>query len=164
LDKVATKRPIDPIARFMQEHDVTMGHLAALNRAAKELRERGVSAGLYRRLTSAVAFLDEEVVVHNGREEQALFPVLERYVEGPTHMMRKEHRVMRLELRRLRRCVNRMQRSPGEPSDTGEISERTQSVVQLFVNHIHKENQILFPLVRKFLTKDALREIARRLV
>jgi iron-sulfur cluster repair protein YtfE (RIC family) len=31
------------------------------------------------------------------------------------------------------------------------------------VNHIHKENHILFPLVQKFLTKDALREIARRM-
>jgi hemerythrin-like domain-containing protein len=161
---MATKRPIDPIARFMQEHDVTMGHLAALNKAAREMREHGYTPGLYRRLTSALAFLDEEVVVHNGREEQALFPVLERYVEGPTHMMRKEHRVMRSELRRLRLCVNRMQRSPGDPAHPGEISECTQRVVQLFVNHIHKENQILFPLVRKFLTKDALREIARRLV
>ena len=38
------------------------------------------------------------------------------------------------------------------------------AVVQLFVNHIHKENHILFPLVQKFLTKDALREVARRMV
>jgi hemerythrin-like domain-containing protein len=36
--------------------------------------------------------------------------------------------------------------------------------VQIFVNHIHKENHILFPLVQKFLTKDALREVARRMV
>jgi hemerythrin-like domain-containing protein len=37
-------------------------------------------------------------------------------------------------------------------------------MVQLLVNHIHKENYILFPLVQKFLTRDALREVARRMV
>jgi iron-sulfur cluster repair protein YtfE (RIC family) len=45
-----------------------------------------------------------------------------------------------------------------------ELEEVSKVVVQLFVNHIHKENHILFPLVQKFLTKDALREIARRMV
>jgi hemerythrin-like domain-containing protein len=158
------KRSIDPIARFMQEHDVAMGHLAALNKAAKECRVNGYSPDLVRRLSAAVGFLKEEVAVHNGREEQALFPVLERYVEGPTQMMRREHRAMRSELRRLQQTVKRVQHAPRVDANMEELCVRSQTVVQLFVNHIHKENQILFPLVRKFLTKDALREIARRLV
>jgi hemerythrin-like domain-containing protein len=44
-----------------------------------------------------------------------------------------------------------------------EFAGVSRRVIQIFVNHIHKENHILFPLVQKFLTKDALREVARRL-
>jgi len=29
------------------------------------------------------------------------------------------------------------------------------------VNHIHKENEILFPLVKRFFTKEELRKVAR---
>ena len=52
-------------------------------------------------------------------------------------------------------------------SEVDQLRERlaavARGIVQIMVNHIHKENHILFPLVQKFLTKDALREIARRL-
>jgi hemerythrin-like domain-containing protein len=161
---MGAKRSIDPIARFMQEHDATLMHLAALNKAAKELREAGFAPSSYARLILAVEFLNEEIVVHNKREEAALFPVLERYVEGPTQMMRNEHRAMRAHLRRLQKALSRVRRGIPGPRALIEINARSQNVVQLFVNHIHKENEILFPLVRKFLTKDALREIARRLV
>ncbi len=85
-------RQIDPIARFMQEHDQTLLQLAALNRATRSLAEHGWSEDAFRRATGSVRFLEEEIGTHNSREEEALFPVLEKYVEGPTAMMRAEHR------------------------------------------------------------------------
>ena len=50
-----------------------------------------------------------EVSVHNKREEEALFPVLERYVEGPTQLMRDEHKILRREFRKLRTTVTRLE-------------------------------------------------------
>ena len=44
------------------------------------------------------------------------------------------------------------------------LSGIAQRVIQLFVNHIHKENYVLFPLVQQFLTKEELREIAREML
>jgi hemerythrin-like domain-containing protein len=155
---------IDPIAQFMQEHDRALVQLATLSRATRSIAEDGCSMEALRRVHTALDFIDEEVSVHNRSEEEALFPVLERYVEGPTRIMREEHRVLRREFRRLRRAVGRVEQNRKDRAACEELRNVAQVIVQIFVNHIHKENHILFPLVQKFLTKDALREVARRMV
>lgn len=161
---MAGRPPIDPIARFMQEHDETLMYLAALNRATKALVEHGYTDDAIRKVRTAIGFLAAEVEIHNGHEEEALFPVLERYVEGPTQVMRDEHRVLKRELRKLETAVRRVTAARHGEAALRILRTRAQTVIQQFVNHIHKENNILFPLVQKFLTRDALREIARRLV
>jgi hemerythrin-like domain-containing protein len=159
-----TRSRVDPIAQFMQDHDKLLAHLTDLNKAARSLDEKGLTKEALRRIVSVLEYLEEEVTVHNKSEEDALFPVLERYVEGPTKVMRDDHRHLRKEFNRLRRTVARIQHNRADGRTARDLSASSKTMVQLFVNHIHKENYILFPLVRKFLTKDALREIARRMV
>lgn len=154
---------IDPIARFMQEHDHALDQLASLSKAARTIEEEGLTPDAQRRIAKAMSFIDEEVTVHNRSEEDALFPVLERYVEGPTQNMREDHRILEREFVRLRKA-ERALRKKKDGKAAEEFAEVSRHVIQIFVNHIHKENYILFPLVQKFLTKDALREVARRLV
>lgn len=161
---MAMKRRIDPIAQFMQEHDRALVQLSSLNKATRAIAADGFSMDSYRRILSALEFMEEEVSVHNKSEEEALFPVLERYVEGPTRLMRDDHKILKNEFRKLRRAVDRLQRRRQDRAAAVALAVISQGVVQLFVNHIHKENHILFPLVQKFLTKDALREVARRMV
>ncbi len=148
----------------MQDHDMLLVHLTSLNKAARSLDERGVTTDALHRIEAVLEYLEEEVTVHNRSEEVALFPVLERYVEGPTKVMRDDHKHLRQEFNRLRRRVARIRRNKEDGQSARDLSASSKTMVQLFVNHIHKENYILFPLVRKFLTKDALREIARRMV
>ncbi len=155
---------IDPIARFMQEHDHALEQLASLSRATRTIEEEGLTPDAQRRITKAMTFIDEEVTVHNRSEEDALFPVLERYVEGPTQNMREDHRILEREFVRLRKAERALRKEKKGGKAAREFAEVSRHVIQIFVNHIHKENYILFPLVQKFLTKDALREVARRLV
>jgi hemerythrin-like domain-containing protein len=161
---MAVKREIDPIARFMLDHDRALVQLASLNRASSAIAEEGFTEENFRKVEGALSFIREEVSVHNASEEEALFPVLERYVEGPTRLMRKDHRALKKEFLKLQKAVSRVSRNRKNSKAAGELAEISRAVVQAFVNHIHKENYILFPLVRKFLTKDALREVARRMV
>jgi iron-sulfur cluster repair protein YtfE (RIC family) len=148
----------------MQEHDVTLMHLSALNRSTRALVEQGYNEEAAAKMRAALGFLTDEVEVHNAHEEEALFPVLERYVEGPTQVMRDEHRMLKRELRKLKAAVAKVSHTRPTASALQTVRTRAQVVIQKFVNHIHNENNILFPLVQKFLTRDALREIARRLV
>jgi hemerythrin-like domain-containing protein len=155
---------IDPIAQFMQDHDEALVHLSALNKTSTAIAENGFTEDAFIRLRRAAGYLEEEVSVHNKREEEALFPVLERYVEGPTRLMRDDHKQLSREVRRLRRAMKRVNEHRSSKAAARDLSSVSKNIVQLMVNHIHKENHILFPLVQKFLTKDALREIARRMV
>jgi len=155
---------IDPIAQFMKEHDEALVQLSSLNKNSRAIAENGFTEDAFHRLLRAVEFVEEEVGIHNSREEEALFPVLERYVEGPTRLMREDHKVLAKEFRRLRRAVDRVTGNKSSKAAARELAGVSQRIVQRMVNHIHKENHILFPLVQKFLTKDALREVARRMV
>jgi hemerythrin-like domain-containing protein len=158
-------RPIiDPIAQLMLDHDELLVNLASLRRATRSLEANGFNPEVFQKVQASLAFIEDEVSVHNQSEEEALFPVLERYVEGPTRVMREEHKVLKSAFQRLRRAVSRLERRPPSKTAARDLSEVSQSLVQLFVNHIHKENQILFPLVQRFLTKEALREVARRMI
>jgi len=158
------RQHIDPIAQFMQEHDEALVQLSSLNKATRSIVENGFTADAYHRILSALSFIGDEVSIHNRHEEEALFPVLERYVEGPTKIMREDHKVLKKDYLRLRRALRRVSQNRRSKRAATELSAVVNGLVQLFVNHIHKENYILFPLVQKFLTRDALREVARRMV
>lgn len=161
---MVVRRHIDPIAQFMQEHDEALVQLASLNKASRSIADTGFSQDAFRRILLALAFIEEEVSVHNRSEEEALFPVLEKYVEGPTQLMRDDHKVLKKSFRRFSAAVNRLDAHRTSKSAARDLLQISKDMVQLFVNHIHKENHILFPLVQKFLTKDALREVARRMI
>lgn len=148
----------------MQEHDEALLKLAMLNKATHSIAENGFSEDAYAKVLLALEFINEEVSVHNKSEEDALFPVLERYVEGPTQLMRQDHKILKKEFGRLRSAVSRVAKTRTDTKAANDLYLTAKRIVQLFVNHIHKENHILFPLVQKFLTKDALREVARRMV
>jgi len=148
----------------MQEHDKALVQLSTLSKATRALAEQGFSVESYRKILMAMEFIDDEVSVHNRREEEALFPVLERYVEGPTRLMRDDHKILKKEFARLRKAVTRLAKDKKSEQAATTLAEVSRTMIQIFVNHIHKENHILFPLVQKFLTKDALREVARRMV
>ena len=158
------KRNIDPIAQFMQEHDEALLKLSMLNKATRAIADHGYSDDAYSKILLALEFIDDEVSVHNKSEEEALFPVLERYVEGPTQLMRQDHKILKKEFVHLRKAVVKVGKRKNDKKAGKELYDIAKHIVQLFVNHIHKENHILFPLVQKFLTRDALREVARRMV
>jgi iron-sulfur cluster repair protein YtfE (RIC family) len=155
---------MDPIARFMQEHDVALEQLASLSRATRAVEDHGLTPDADRRIALALEFIEDEVSVHNEREEDALFPVLERYVEGPTKLLREDHRTLKKEFVKLRRAADSLKKNGRSKRAASSFVKVSRRVIQIFVNHIHKENHILFPLVQKFLTRDALREVARRLI
>jgi len=158
------KRTLDPIARLMQEHDHALLQLKKLSRAVQAFSSDGYSPKYCREILAALKFIDVEVRVHNRSEEEALFPVIERYVEGPTNNLRDDHKKLQREFTRLARAVKNVRQHRDSFSRIKKLSKVSQSVVHIFVNHIHKENHILFPLVQRFLTREELREIAKRML
>ena len=154
----------DPIARLLQEHNDALIQLKNLNRAVQCIAQDGFSSKHFRTIRAALRFIEEEVSVHNLKEEKALFPVLERYVEGPTRLMRQDHRRLKKAFYRLSGAITRVDVNRDSFAAIRGLRSVTNDVIQMFVNHIHKENYILFPLVQRFLAKEELREIARKMM
>ncbi len=154
----------DPIAQLLQEHNDALLQLKNLNRAVQAFSQDGYSTKQFRAIKAALKFIEEEVSVHNLKEEKALFPVLERYVEGPTKLMKQDHRRLKKGFYRLSEAIHAVNVSRDSFSAIRRLRDVANEVVQSFVNHIHKENYILFPLVQRFLSRDELREIARKMI
>lgn len=154
----------DPIAQLLQEHNDALIQLKNLNRAVQAFSQDGYSTKQFRVIKAALRFIEEEVSVHNLKEEKALFPVLERYVEGPTKLMKQDHRRLKKGFYRLSKAINAVNVSRDSFSAIRKLRDVANEVVQSFVNHIHKENYILFPLVQRFLSREELREIARKMI
>ncbi len=154
----------DPIAVFLKEHDTALIQLRVLKRSAAEIHKKGFSEKTFRQLLKAVEFVDEEVRVHNGKEEKALFPVVERYVDGPTNVLREDHLKMARIYKKLHYSIELLKENHEDKVARQELAEAAEAIVQLMVNHIHKENQILFPLVKRFFTKEELRKVAERML
>lgn len=148
----------------MQEHNNALLQLKHLSKAVRAFSHDGYSSRHFRQINAALRFIEEEVTVHNHKEEAALFPVLERYVQGPTRVMRSDHKVLRRGFTELRIAIRRVEKHRDSFAAIKALSGVSRRVIQLFVNHIHKENYVLFPLVQKFLTKEELREIAKKML
>jgi hemerythrin-like domain-containing protein len=158
------KHPTDPIAQLLREHTDALIHLRQLQRAIKGVREEGYKRIYARQIASAMTFLGQEVRIHNRREEEALFPVLERYVDGPTRVMRADHKKLRRRFADFCAGVAGVERKPDSFSAIRRLSIIARDMNQMFVNHIHKENYILFPLIQRLLPKEELREIAKKMI
>lgn len=153
----------DPIAQLIKEHEHALQELQLLNRTTDELIREGFSDERFRRILSAARYIKEEVSVHNRSEEDALFLALERHVKGPTKTLREEHKELEKANRELEESIQRVKENQYDRVAITNPASADKTVVRIFVNHIHKENDILFPLARKFLSKEELRFIARRI-
>jgi hemerythrin-like domain-containing protein len=153
----------DPIAQLIKEHEQALQKLQLLNRTTDEFIREGYSDERFERILSAARYIKEEVSVHNLSEEELLFPALERHVEGPTKVLRADHRELAAANREFEETIRRVRENHYDRTAITDLVSAAKNVVKIFVNHIHKENDILFPIARKFLSKDELRDIARRI-
>lgn len=154
----------DPIALLMREHEEALTKLHRLKKDAQELKKKGYSEKIFKSLLKAAEYVDEEVRVHNKHEEDALFPIVERYVDGPTSVLREDHAKMSKIYKKLNYSIKALTENHEDKTSRQELCESAEEIVQLMVNHIHKENQILFPMIQRFCTKEEIREIAKKLI
>lgn len=93
---------------------------------------------------------------HHEREEKILFPALEACgVAMPPRVMRREHD----ELRRWKKRLLLAARE--EHPDTESIAEPVGTLAALLRDHIHKENEVLYPMARSVISDAATWEHMR---
>lgn len=154
----------DPIALLMKEHEDALAKLQSLKKAGSEIKKKGYTEKSFTQLLNAVQYVDEEVRHHNKHEEDALFPLVEKYVDGPTSVLRDDHQKMSRIYKKLSYSIKVLQENHDDKTARQELCESVEDIVQLMVNHIHKENYILFPMIQRFCSKEELRDVAKKLL
>ncbi|MBI1944458.1 MAG: hemerythrin domain-containing protein [Deltaproteobacteria bacterium] len=153
--------PNHPVRVWMGEHEILLGFLDQLEQAATDARKS--AAGLEPGSPARVALvklasnlLDAEP--HHQREEQALFPRMEEVgIEGPPHMMRLDHDELRLAKRALSDHVTAA--TPADEAFVERFCQVADFIVQVLRSHIHKENEILYPMALQAIGADGWRAI-----
>jgi regulator of cell morphogenesis and NO signaling len=146
--------------KLREEHQHALRELAALHNTAVALREHGWSEDATARMRKAVTFINNDVRTHNEREEEYLFPELERMLpaSGPTGVMRAEHRALWDALTSLEKELPLLQ-SDADAESLRSICSYAFAVAELLTNHISKEDNILFPMAERMLQPAQLEEL-----
>lgn len=140
---------MDPIEALYAEHEAALRQLERLRVAALRLEEPGALA----ELEGALRFLETEIRAHNQWEEDHLFPKLELFTgpHGPCMVMRSEHRQLWDLYDQVGPVLAAVKEGRASEAERAQLSRVAAAIVDLLVQHIAKENQILFPMAQQML-------------
>ena len=154
---------MNPTLELISEHNAVLVALQILEEVEGALAAGREEAALHlaQLLDFFKGFVDR---CHHGKEEDVLFPELERRgvmrEGGPIGVMLAEHEAGRVHIRVMSEGLERLQ--GGDPRATDEIHEHGRAYRDLLRAHINKENRILFPLADKLVPEDTAAQIVQR--
>jgi hemerythrin-like domain-containing protein len=152
-----------PTQELIAEHDAVLLALRVLER---------VEAGLAGEASRATEDLDQLLgffrgfvdACHHAKEEEVLFPELERRgvgrERGPIGVMLTEHARGRELVRGMAEGLERLR--SGESGAAAAIANGAQQYRALLEAHIFKENNVLFPMADRLVPDEAAATIAAR--
>lgn len=98
---------------------------------------------------------------HHGKEEDLLFPEMERSgisrERGPIGVMLMEHDQGRTYVRGMAEEAYGFEK--GDPSAAAEFAKNARDYIALLIQHINKENNILFPMGDRAVSKEKQDEL-----
>ncbi len=145
-----------------EDHDIILEALNLLDKAVSLVEQGKLDASIVGRLLEFLSrFAD---AYHHGKEELLLFPRLEKQGVplhgGPIGVMVCEHGMGRYMLRNARIAVERV--SMGNRDAIGDLKYYANAYRDLLVQHIDKENNVLFPMARQVIGEGELIEEAEK--
>ncbi len=169
-DPSEVNTPLDILKR---EHDRVLENLGLLRGASLCLKLGTLTSGSAIRekgtehLSKVLDFFDKDVGLHFRREEEVLFPALEKHLgveKSPTRLLLEEHGKVWRWYTRLKEKLVELQGEGSEYSAAvpAEVQDISSHIEHLLREHIKKENESLLPLAIGLLGEDELEEIAKR--
>jgi hemerythrin-like domain-containing protein len=150
------------IRTLVSEHEHGLVQLGFLDDATQRMVERGFSEEDLGMIKKSVEFISKEIREHNENEEKNLFPLMENHLtqNGPTYIMRSEHRILWGKMDLLMNYVNSVESDKMNKSNFIKLRENALEIINLLKGHINKENSVLFPMAERVLSKSELKSLA----
>lgn len=152
-----------PVHTFMQEHEVILANLKELGDLIKRLKSLNSfeSMGQDLEKLKALAHHLVETEIHHQREEEALFPALEKHdIVEPPSIMKMDHVEFRKRKKELYQLSHRAQEHDfSEFRD--KVIELAEYLTRELESHIFKENNILYQIALQVLNPEEWDRIKR---
>jgi len=162
IDETILERPGHPIHTLMEEHRQILLFMTEVRAAAREMRAGGTGTDRTRSCLDEVEPFIKEARKHFDREENVLFPYLEKHgIEGPPKAMWSEHEVLRANEQELISLIAR-QRYMDPDEFINELECHASTLLALLNAHFHKENHVLFPMAVRALDVHEWNEARRQ--
>ncbi len=162
VDETILERPGHPIHTLMEEHRQILLFMTRVRDTARRMRSGGEETGGSTVSLEEVEPFLEEAKKHFQREENVLFPYLERHgIEGPPKAMWSEHEVLRAKERELVSLIGR-QRYVDQDEFKASLECEASTLLALLNAHFHKENHVLFPMAVRTLDVHEWNEARRQ--
>ncbi|MFB3888617.1 MAG: DUF438 domain-containing protein [Candidatus Bathyarchaeia archaeon] len=155
--------PNQPISILMEEHKIMLKLAEELSALAKRINKitdmRYATEEIHRVQHIAEDFTDSEK--HFQREENALFPIIEKHgVTEPPAVMWMEHTDIKEQKKKLHALVTELEKT-GFQNYKQQLAETAQLLGNLLQSHFFKENSILFPTALNLVTEQEWTEVRK---
>ncbi len=152
-----------PVNTFMEEHKIILNTLNELDSLIERIRDKNdyESLGQDREKLKDVSHLLIETEKHHQREEEVLFPALEKHnITEPAAIMKMDH----AEFRKRKQELYRLSHNPQDYSFgefKGKVVELGKYLTEELENHIFKEDNILYQIAFQVLSREEWEEVKR---
>ena len=159
--KPSAEKCSDPLEILVNEHEKGELHLRNLRDAANDIRTHGFSTGAFNRIGEAIRFIDTEMRHHNEKEEEFLLPLIAPHIPDAPLEMRREHRALWTAFEELRRYVQDIEDGRLRGTAITDLVESALLIVYILGDHIVRENEVLFPAVKRLLSPDEYDQLTK---
>lgn len=149
-------KPGHPIHTLMEEHQMILGFVEKLKEIAKKIK----SAKSFDKISGELKILESiaeqlvEADKHHQREEEVLFPMLEKFgVTEPPEIMREEHEELKARKKELFKIVKEY-KGKSFPEFAKKVEELAEYLTKELPNHIYKEDNILYPMATQVIPNE----------
>jgi PAS domain S-box-containing protein len=148
--------PTGPINILIEEHKIIQQIAEKLGILAEKVQKAESSDAVKAELEELRHIADEllDAEKHYLREENALFPVLEKHgISEPPAIMWMEHNQLREKKKQLKALIENAAKM-SFPDFKGQLGELANAIGGALNSHIFKENNILFPAAQRVVTEQ----------
>lgn len=154
----------DPLENLMREHGLELDWVLHLENAAQSIETNGFSVEAFQMIAESARTIGKTIFSHSEREEEYLFPLIENHIEGPTALMRQEHRKLWEVYGTVMKFVLEVENGRLCDFSVRGLVQMTKFLAEYLSGHIQRENTILYRMARRLLTNDEVQQLRTAMV
>jgi len=157
-------RPLRPTDVLKNEHRRIEERLGELSDALEVLGERGAENPVLDRIEEIASYIDREMAVHHRKEEEGLFPVLTPYLDRHLNLDGRiaDHEDLKIMSGKFQAAIDECRVDDSDLFAAQMLRGYGLYIVHLVLEHLLKEDQILFLVAEHCLSAEEEAEIFRR--